>query len=194
MNKGYFKGDVIGLFEMSLSQVYNMNDWWKERQIIVRRMIKNRDYKTAYRLVADHGSLEGQEYAEAEWLAGWLALRFLNDPARGLVHFQNMQPRMKTAISKARASYWTARSLEQGGRSEDATKWYQYAMQFPKVYYGQLAAGRLKQNAPDPVAVTASAQDRARPCAARRVAAASSVESTPKEIPSKRASATAKQV
>ncbi len=144
------------------SQVYNMNDWWKERQIIARRMIKNRDYKTAYRLAADHGSLEGQEYAEAEWLAGWLALRFLNDPARGLVHFQNMQPRMKTAISKARASYWTARSLEAGKRNEEAMTWYQYAMQFPKVYYGQLAAGRLRQNVTDPVGVIASAQDRAR--------------------------------
>jgi hypothetical protein len=26
LNKGFFKGDVIGSFEMSLSKVYNMKD------------------------------------------------------------------------------------------------------------------------------------------------------------------------
>ena len=142
--------------------VSNIEEWWKERNILARRMIEKRDYKTAYALAANHGAMDGQEYAEAEWLAGWLALRFLNDPQRALSHFQAMQPRMKTPISRARAAYWSARALEAAGKKDDAVKWFQYAMNFPTAYYGQLAATHLKQNSIKlPVAV-ANANDRAR--------------------------------
>ena len=142
------------------SQISNIEEWWKERNILARRMIEKRDYKTAYSLSANHGAMEGQEYSEAEWLAGWLALRFLKDPARGLTHFQAMHPRMKTAISKARAAYWSGRALAALGRADEAQKWYGYAMNFPKVYYGQLAAQALKLGTQDPVPSVASAQDR----------------------------------
>lgn len=139
--------------------ISNIEDWWKERNILARRMIEKRDYRTAYTLSANHGAMEGQEYSEAEWLSGWLALRFLKDPARGLAHFQAMHPRMKTAISKARAAYWSGRALEALGRQDEANKWFGYAMNFPKVYYGQLAAKHLKRGIVDPMPAVASADD-----------------------------------
>lgn len=141
-------------------QVYNIEDWWKERNILIRRYLENKNYTKAYQLAASHGAMEGQEYAEAEWMAGWLALRFLNDPTRALGHFQSMQPRMKTAISKSRSSYWSARALDGLGRKDEALKWYQYAAQFSRAYYGQLAAKHIKQPLARPASISASAADR----------------------------------
>jgi soluble lytic murein transglycosylase len=142
------------------SEISNIEDWWKERNILIRRYLENKNYSKAYQLASAHGSMDGQEYAEAEWIAGWLSLRFLNDPARALGHFQAMQPRMKTPISKSRSSYWSARALDRAGRKDEAIKWYQYAAQFPRAYYGQLAAKHLNQPLARPVSIIASQTDR----------------------------------
>ena len=32
---------------------------------------------------------DGPEYAEAEWLSGWIALSFLDDPILATQHFHN---------------------------------------------------------------------------------------------------------
>ena len=146
----------------SIAEISNIEDWWKERNILIRRYLENKDYTKTYQLASSHGSMDGQEYAEAEWMAGWLALRFLNDPARALGHFQDMQPRMKTALSKSRSSYWIARALDALGRKDEAVKWYQYAAQFSRAYYGQMAAKHLKQPLARPVSITASQADRAK--------------------------------
>ncbi|MCM2344915.1 MAG: hypothetical protein NDJ24_10190, partial [Alphaproteobacteria bacterium] len=58
------------------AQIPNMNDWWKERNIMARRLIDKKDYKSAYLVVSKHGMKEGADFAAAEFMAGWLALRF----------------------------------------------------------------------------------------------------------------------
>lgn len=145
------------------SQITNLEDWWKQRNILVRRKIEERDYKTAYRLAAAHDQMEGPEYADAEWISGWLALRFLNQPAKAYTHFTSMHDRVKTAISKARAAYWAGRAAAAMGQAENAQTWYKLAAQYPKVYYGQLAALQLPENmrAYTPQNVVASPADQA---------------------------------
>ena len=49
--------------------------WWKERHIIVRRLMENKQYKQAYRLAAAHKQREGFPRSQAEWVSGFLALR-----------------------------------------------------------------------------------------------------------------------
>lgn len=142
--------------------VTNKEEWWKERNIIIRRMIERRDYRTAYALAANHRAGEPADMADAEWMAGWLALRFLNDPARAVVHFNAMNSRVKTPISKSRAAYWLGRALEQAGKKDEATQWYNYASNFPTAYYGQLASKKLNINLRHPVSPQSSAQDVAR--------------------------------
>lgn len=143
--------------------IVNPEDWWKERNILVRRMIEKRNYREAYRLAKAHDQMEGQEYADAEWLAGWLALRFINKPQDAYGHFNAMYGRVKSAISKARAAYWAGRAADALGQKEQAQQWYKTAAQFPKVYYGQLAALKLPadQRQYHPVSVTATAADKA---------------------------------
>lgn len=126
-------------------QITNLEDWWKQRNILVRRMIEARNYKEAYKLAAAHDQMEGSEYADAEWISGWLALRFLSQPEKAYTHFTAMHDRVKTSISKGRAAYWAGRAAEAMKQTEQARNWYKIAAQNPKVYYGQLAALQLPE-------------------------------------------------
>ncbi|HRK98209.1 MAG TPA: lytic transglycosylase domain-containing protein [Alphaproteobacteria bacterium] len=126
-----------------LDAVPNPQEWWKERHIMIRRMIEKHDFKTAYILAANHGHLDKSSVAESEWLAGWLALRFLNQPQIALTHFNTMTDNVGTAISKSRGNYWSGRAEDQMGKPDQARKWYTLAATYPHTYYGQLAAQKL---------------------------------------------------
>jgi soluble lytic murein transglycosylase len=147
-----------------MTSISNPEGWWKERNILARTLIEEKNYKAAYRLAAAHDQTDGNDYADAEWLCGWLALRFLNNPARASEHFVSMYERVKTSISKARAAYWAARAAEALGQAEQSSNWYKIAAQHPKVYYGQLAALKLPSalRIYRPFSVTATSADRAR--------------------------------
>lgn len=119
-------------------------DWWKERNIIVRRLIEDKNFAKAYALASDHGLTNGTEFAEAEWLSGWLALRFLNKPQIAYLHFTRMYGKVETSISKARGSYWAARAAEKMGQANDSATWYYQAATYPHTYYGQIALKHLK--------------------------------------------------
>jgi len=124
-------------------QMVRPDQFWRERHLHARRLIKERDYQTAYDLVKVHGLSSGVDFAEAEWLAGWLALRFLNDPTSAYFHFRTLLANVKTPISRARAAYWAGRAAEADGRSEDAAFYYETAATYDTVYYGQLARQSL---------------------------------------------------
>ncbi|HMR29951.1 MAG TPA: lytic transglycosylase domain-containing protein [Geminicoccaceae bacterium] len=117
--------------------------WWDERSIQVRRAMAARDYGTAYRLAARHGVSDGADLVEAEWLAGWLALRFTANPSAALGHFKRMAQYVKMPISQARAGYWAGRAAGELGRHDEAERWLTAAAAFSTTYYGQLAAGEL---------------------------------------------------
>ncbi len=113
--------------------------FWTERHLHARRLMKEGDYKTAYELARNHGMSEGVDFAEGEWLAGWLALRFLDDPTRAYFHFRTLLNGVSTPISKARAAYWAGRAAQADGRADDAAFYYQRAAEHDTTYYGQLA-------------------------------------------------------
>jgi soluble lytic murein transglycosylase len=146
------------------AQITNMEDWWRERNILVRRLIEEKKYREAYRIASDHDAMEGQEYADAEWLSGWLALRFLNKPQDAAAHFEAMYKRVRSAISRSRGAYWSGRAYEALGDSSRALDWYKIAASFPKTYYGQYAARELKSYmpAPEPAAATTTPADQTR--------------------------------
>ena len=49
-------------------------DIWTEKQSVIRRMLREKNYATAYQLAAGHGLTQGESFRDAEWMAGWLAL------------------------------------------------------------------------------------------------------------------------
>jgi soluble lytic murein transglycosylase len=145
-----------------LKEIQNSKDWWKERHIIIRRLLERRMYESAYLLASRHGTLEGFEYSEAEWLAGWLALRFLKKPSDAYEHFEAMYRSVETPVSKARGAYWAARAASVLGDRALAAQWYNDAARYSTVFYGQLAgqALGLDRALPHAAAPELSDQDR----------------------------------
>lgn len=118
---------------------------WDERAIATREELKLRNYKRAYQLSAPHGMSSGSDFAEAEWLAGWIALRLNGDATRGLGHFETMSASVSSPVSVARGYYWTGRARDALGQSEQAATAYGVAAAHPFTYYGQLASERVGQ-------------------------------------------------
>ncbi len=117
--------------------------WWRERAILTRRALNSGRVSDAYRLASTHGQIETSTFAEAEWLAGWLALRFLGDNAAASEHFTRLYDAVFMPISRARAAYWAGRAAMAMGDSDSATLWYAQAAYYPGTFYGQLAAARI---------------------------------------------------
>jgi len=119
------------------------DDWWEQRQVMARRLMDNKDYEGAYRLAANHGTLTSKHLVEAEFLCGWLALRFLNDVEEARQHFQILYDNAGTPVSRARGAYWLGRTYEAHGDKNLAEQFYETAAALNITYYGQLAAARI---------------------------------------------------
>lgn len=117
--------------------------FWNMKAKLIRNLIQEKEYKTAYLFASSHGQLSAKEYSEAEWLSGWIALRFLNQPKTALQHFNNMHSKVKLPISIARASYWIARSYEALKDKPQAEHWYKIAAKYYISFYGQLAVCKI---------------------------------------------------
>ena len=129
------------------TQLYNPGAWWFERHVLIRRYIDDERYADAYALATDHKQKEGAPFAEAEFLAGWLALSYLKQPKSAFTHFQKLYENVETPISKARGAYWAGRAAEAGGNQKSAQDWYRLAASYQPAFYGVLANKKL----PSPV-------------------------------------------
>lgn len=129
--------------------------WWAERGHYVRAALDAGDAATAYRLAAGHRLAEGPAMAEAEWLAGWLALRSLGRQADALRHFERLFERVATPLSRSRAAYWAGRAAAAAGRRETAQAWLERASRWSTTWYGQLAAAELGRRPSLPAAPAA---------------------------------------
>lgn len=135
--------------------------WWGELNILARRRMEADDFAGAYKIVKRHSLTDGIEYAQAEWLVGWLALRQLQDPVEAYRHFDALYRNVGTAISLSRGAYWAARAAEQLPNHALAQQWDKVAAQYPSTYYGQLsyehvygkpAPGAFRDAPPSPAA------------------------------------------
>lgn len=113
--------------------------FWVEQNILARRLIEKKRYNEAYQVIVRHNLAGGESFANAEWLAGWLSLRFLNKPTQALKHFKLLYQKVRSPISMARASYWLGRTYKVLGRKEVSAAAFREALSHPATYYGQLA-------------------------------------------------------
>ena len=120
--------------------------WWKEREIISRALLYKKKYEISYKISSNHGMTEGAEYAAAEWMSGWIALSFLNDPMTAKDHFKNFYENVSYPISLSRGAYWLGRAYEKTGEIELSNNWYREATKYLTTYYGQLAFLKLNPN------------------------------------------------
>jgi soluble lytic murein transglycosylase len=76
-------------------------------------------------------------------MAGWIALRFLDDPTTAARHFARIQEVSIHPTSLARSHYWLGRAAEAARRPDEARAEYQAAARVSTAYYGQLARAHL---------------------------------------------------
>jgi soluble lytic murein transglycosylase len=144
MRKGRYE-DTLEILNAVPASAARPDKWWDLRNWAARIALGRNDYALAYRLAARNGLSAGREFAEAEWLAGWVALRFLKSPATALKHFSTLYDGVTTPISRARGAYWAGRADEALGEEATADAWYRKASQHPATFYGQLAEEKLKE-------------------------------------------------
>ncbi len=135
--------DVVELLDPPPANVPQPEIMWPEKEDAARRALVRGDVSVAYRLASSHETTDGVSFAEGEWLAGWIALRFLDDRKVAYEHFTRMFAGVGTSISLSRAAYWAGRAAEDMGELALAQSWYDRAAKNLTTYYGQLAAHRL---------------------------------------------------
>jgi len=139
LRKGRYEG-VMELLDPPDADLPRPERWWALRHWAAREALERGDLSAARRLAANHGLTSGLGFAQGEWLAGWISLRFLNDVERALDHFERMHDGVSTPVSRARAAYWAGRAAEELGRAEHARHWYATAAAHSTTFYGQLAS------------------------------------------------------
>ncbi len=118
-------------------------EWAKWRGILARQAMRDGQGKRAYDLAANHHiafTTEDYDYADLEWLAGYVALTYLKDAELALRHFKTFTKAVYTPISLGRGHYWTGRALETLGRPDEAMAAYREGGVHQTSFYGQLAA------------------------------------------------------
>lgn len=115
------------------------DEWWVEQRIVSRELLELGEHKLAYRIVAGHSAQSAANIIDAEFHAGWYALRFLNDAKTARQHFSKLLQHASRPISQARGHYWMARTFS----GDNSIIHYQKAARHAGTFYGQLAARKL---------------------------------------------------
>ena len=117
----------------------DLDEWWIERRINCRNALNLGHPEVAYKIARDHGPVSYKHLVDAEFMAGWIALRFLNQPETALNHFQALRTAAKGSKDTARAEYWLGRTYADLKKPSDAATHFRHSAQFPQTYYGQIA-------------------------------------------------------
>ena len=138
--------EIIFKVENNKDYLVRPDKWWTERAIMARALIYKKKYELAYKVASKHSLNKSPEFAEAEWLSGWIALSFLEDPILAIDHFNNFYQNVGYPISLSRGAYWLGKSYEKIGDKKQSQQWYEEATKYLTTYYGQLAHLKIKPN------------------------------------------------
>lgn len=124
--------------------IHDPEEWWTERRLLARKLLDIGDPQTAFKVAAPAATPD-KEHPRVEHLftAGWIALRFLNDPKTALPYFARIAQAAEHPASLARSHYWQGRTAEALGRRDEARQHYERGAQYATAYYGQLARAKL---------------------------------------------------
>jgi soluble lytic murein transglycosylase len=119
-------------------------EWWRERRILARKLLDLGKFQIAYAVVRDATLPASENYrADFHFMLGWIALRYLNDPATARAHFAHVDDGSANPIVLARANYWRGRAAEAAGDNAAMRAGYEAAARHTTAYYGQLARAKL---------------------------------------------------
>jgi soluble lytic murein transglycosylase len=141
------------------------DQWWRERRSLARKLLDDGKFQTAYQVIRP-AALPANEYYRSDYhfMCGWIALRYLDDPATAARHFARIDEGQVNPTVLSRAHYWRGRAAEALGEKDAMRASYEAAARYSTAYYGQLARARLGHDeielrAPSPVPASANAPD-----------------------------------
>ena len=137
---------LLSISESDPIELERPEKFWRQKNILIRRLIDKHQYNTAYELATNHGLTSNADIASAEWMAGWISITFLDNPQDSLKHFEEIWNVSSRPISKARAAYWIGKSYEEVGNKEKSQEWYNKASVYNLTFYGQLAGVKSEEN------------------------------------------------
>ncbi|NKB20866.1 MAG: transglycosylase SLT domain-containing protein [Alphaproteobacteria bacterium] len=148
--------DALEILKNPPNDLVRADLWSREREIISRRLLREGRITDAHRAISDHrvNPKNRARFAEAEWLSGWIELRYLNDARPAFDRFSKLHDVVRYPVSRARAAYWAGRAAKAAGNKIAANEWFRRAQIHPTTYHGQLAAEELGDilRLPPPVA------------------------------------------
>ena len=132
--------DLVGRFPPATRHAEGAKLIWQERWALFNAAMRSQNYRAAYQAVNNHGLQPGGDFADAEFFAGWLALKKQGDAALADRHFERLQKAGSSPITLGRAFYWRGRAHEAMGDKAAAQGFYAQGGRFYTSFYGQLAA------------------------------------------------------
>ena len=134
---------LIKTIPSPLDKSHDPDEWWIERRVLARALLDSGDANNAYQVVRDATRPDRDNYrAEHQFMAGWIALRFLNNPSTAQAHFSKVAEGNDNPIALARSAYWMGRAAEAMNRLPEARAHYHQAARHPTAYYGQIARAK----------------------------------------------------
>ncbi len=143
-NRAYEAAALLEVAPRDREALVNPDRWWSERRKVAGELLDLDEPRLAFELCDNTVRPDDPaNQVDANFFAGWIALRFLNDARAAALRFERAAEVARTPISIARAAYWRGRAAEALDDSDDAKVYYETAASEPIAYYGQLAAKRL---------------------------------------------------
>jgi len=143
-NRAFEAATLLNLAPTDRALLVSPDKWWAERRMVARELLDLHEPQLAYELCEKAAQPDDPAArVDADFHAGWIALRFLNDAPAAAKRFALAAEAAETPLSIARAAYWRGRAAEAMGDADDAKLYYQSAATEPIAYYGQLAAERI---------------------------------------------------
>jgi soluble lytic murein transglycosylase len=143
-NKSEDAGKLILTAPKDPAESVDLDQWWVERRLLVRKLLDDKDAQTAYRVAREAAPpMKGNYRTDAYFTAGWIALRYLHDAATAASHFAQIPIGTVNPHALGRAGYWQGRAAEAMGQRAKAKEFYETGAQYTATYYGQLARARL---------------------------------------------------
>ena len=143
----YEHGKALDVYKKARPYIQtHIERWAREKHIIVHDAVRLKNYAKAYDLVSRHQFKKGKLLAQAEWLAGFIAHRFLKKDKQAVGHFSKLLSTLKNPEDLTQAAYWGAKAQKRLRNDRQKVLWLKRGANFPETFYGQLCCEELGLN------------------------------------------------
>ncbi len=117
--------------------------WWREKRNLILAAMDKKKYQIAYDIAKNHGQSSVNQINDGEFLAGWIALRYLKKPKEAHKHFTNLSKTADGPRSRSKSWYWLGRTSLELRDEAQATEYFKKGAKYFNTFYGQLSKQSL---------------------------------------------------